>query len=210
MVVRADRPKRYLVSTPTGPAGADQWPLAATGRAVEARGAVFVLHCAREGVGPMRKHGNGTVVGWRGRHNPLRRPNDAREARIVPAAWTLTAVGGAALGAAAGYVVDATIEHDAAGRTPVAAVMTGTDPALRGIRLDHVSAKVHRTDATGTVRGATTEVKAGAGAVAPPRNVDATGGRARGTSAPRAFAARRDAARTRAGEEDGRSRHRHR
>ncbi|MEU6541379.1 hypothetical protein [Streptomyces sp. NPDC047000] len=109
----------------------------------------------------MRKHGNGTVVGWRWRSNPLRRPSDVREARIVLAAWTLTVVGGAALGAAAGYVVDATIEHDAAGRTPVAAVMTGTRPVLRGLSLGHVPAEVRWTDATGTVRTATTEVRTG-------------------------------------------------
>ena len=50
MVPRADRPKRYLVGTPTGPIGTDQWPLPAAGRTVEPCDAVFVLHCAREGV----------------------------------------------------------------------------------------------------------------------------------------------------------------
>lgn len=109
----------------------------------------------------MRKHGNGTVVGWRWRHNPLRRPSDAREARIVLAAWTLTALGGAALGTAAGYVVDAAIEHDAAGRTAVTAVMTGTGPAARDLRPGRVPAEVRWTDTTGTVRTATADVKAG-------------------------------------------------
>ncbi|MHB9864166.1 Rv1733c family protein [Streptomyces sp. YIM S03343] len=109
----------------------------------------------------MRKHGNGTIVGCRWRDNPLCRPSDTTEARIVLVAWTVAIVGGTALGAAAAYSVDDTIERDAAARTPVAAVMTGTDPALRGLKLDYVPAKIRWTGADGTVRTATTDVKSG-------------------------------------------------
>jgi hypothetical protein len=115
----------------------------------------------------MRQSRRVQVRGWRWRHNPLRRHSDAVEAWIVLATWTLATVGGAAAGVAGAQAVDASLARDRAESRPATAVFLGAVPrdvgyVATGLNYDRVQAKVRWTDARGTVRTGTTEVKAGA------------------------------------------------
>ncbi|MGR3867466.1 Rv1733c family protein [Streptomyces graminifolii] len=110
----------------------------------------------------MRKTRRVKVLGWRWRHNDLRRHSDAVEAWIVLAAWAFAAAGGALAGVAGAQAVETAQTRSGADR-PATAVLLGTVP--RGARApatyNRVRANVRWTDEQGTVRTATTDVKAG-------------------------------------------------
>jgi hypothetical protein len=100
------------------------------------------------------------VLGWRWRHNELRRHSDAVEAWIVLAAWAFATAGGVVAGVGGAQAVAAGQAKDAAERRPVTAVMLGTAPGAAA-EYNRVKATVRWTDAQGTVRTATADVKAG-------------------------------------------------
>ncbi|MFI6463070.1 hypothetical protein [Streptomyces sp. NPDC050538] len=111
----------------------------------------------------MRKTKRVKVLGWRWRRNQLRRPSDVVEAWIVLAAWAFAAAGGTVAGVAGAQAVDAGQARNGAVHQPATAVMLRTVP--RGARAaadyNRVRAEVRWTDAQGTVRTATADVKAG-------------------------------------------------
>ncbi|MFS8204733.1 hypothetical protein ACLVWQ_39440 [Streptomyces sp. CWNU-52B] len=114
------------------------------------------------------------VLGWRWRHNPLRRHSDAVEAWIVLATWVLATVGGVAVGAVSAQGMQDAMTRSRAAREEVSAVLLETAPAgLRdvttGAVYSQVRARVRWTDDTGTVRTDSARVRAGteAGATVP-------------------------------------------
>ncbi|WP_329241501.1 hypothetical protein OG223_02205 [Streptomyces sp. NBC_01478] len=114
----------------------------------------------------MRKTKRVKVLGWRWRRNELRRHSDVVEAWIVLAAWAFATAGGAVAGVAGAQAVANAQAKDGAERRPAAAVLLRTVP--RGARAaadyNRVRAEVRWTDAQGTVRTATADVKAGTAA----------------------------------------------
>ena len=114
----------------------------------------------------MRKTKRVKVPGWRWRRNELRRHSDAVEAWIVLAAWTFATAGGAIAGVAGAQAVETAQARSGAEHRPATAVLLGTVP--RGARApatyNRVRANVRWTDAQGTVRTATADVKAGTAA----------------------------------------------
>ncbi|MFD4560111.1 hypothetical protein ACFWP5_38340 [Streptomyces sp. NPDC058469] len=112
----------------------------------------------------MRKTKRARVLGWRWRRNELRRQSDAVEAWIVLTAWALATAGGAVAGLAGAQAVDTAQARHGAEHRPATAVLLGTMPrgARAGVGYNRVKAKVRWTDAQGTVRTATADVKAGA------------------------------------------------
>jgi len=111
----------------------------------------------------MRKIKRVKVLGWRWRRNELRRHSDAVEAWIVLGAWALATSAGAVAGVAGAQTVAAAQARDAAERRPATAVLLTSAPRGRGVGVDYnrVKAKVRWTDAQGTVRTTTADVKAG-------------------------------------------------
>ncbi|WP_406464736.1 hypothetical protein OH768_52740 [Streptomyces sp. NBC_01622] len=111
----------------------------------------------------MRKTKRAKVLGWRWRRNELRRHSDAVEAWIVLAAWAFATAGGAVAGVAGAQVVAAAQTRPGAERLPATAVLLRTVPRSARAAADYnrVRAKVRWTDAQGTVRTATADVKAG-------------------------------------------------
>nr|WSY51049.1 hypothetical protein OG999_13615 [Streptomyces sp. NBC_00886] len=111
----------------------------------------------------MRKSRCVKVLGWRWRRNELRRHSDAVEAWIVLAAWAFATAGGAVAGVAGAEAVEAGQARDAAEHQPATAVLLGTVPrSVRAtVEYNRVRAEVRWTDAQGTVRTATADVKAG-------------------------------------------------
>lgn len=111
----------------------------------------------------MRKIQRVKVPGWRWRRNELRRHSDAVEAWIVLAAWAFATAGGTVAGVAGAQAVANAQARDGAEHRPATAVLLGTVP--RGARVavgyNRVRANVRWTDAQGTVRTATADVKAG-------------------------------------------------
>ncbi|WP_262064445.1 hypothetical protein [Streptomyces sp. STR69] len=111
----------------------------------------------------MRKTKRVKVLGWRWRRNELRRHSDAVEAWIVLAAWAFATAGGAVAGVAGAQAVETAQARSGAEHGPATAVLLGTVP--RGGRApatyNRVRANVRWTDAQGTVRTATADVKAG-------------------------------------------------
>jgi len=114
----------------------------------------------------MRKAKRVKVLGWRWRRNELRRHSDAVEAWIVLVAWAFATAGGAVAGVAGAQAVEAAQARSGAEHRPATAVLLGTVP--RGARApatyNRVRANVRWTDAQGTVRTATADVKAGTAA----------------------------------------------
>ncbi|MFF4054888.1 hypothetical protein ACFYZ8_09235 [Streptomyces sp. NPDC001668] len=114
----------------------------------------------------MRKTKCVKVLGWRWRRNELRRHSDAVEAWIVLAAWAFATAGGAVAGVAGAQAVANAQARDGAERRPATAVLLRTVP--RGARAaadyNRVRAEVRWTDAQGSVRTATADVKAGTAA----------------------------------------------
>jgi len=100
------------------------------------------------------------VLGWRWRRNELRRHSDAVEAWIVLGAWAFATAGGVVAGVAGAQAVAASQARDAVGRRPVTAVVLGTVPRAAAT-YNHEKATVRWTDAQGTVRNTTADVKAG-------------------------------------------------
>jgi hypothetical protein len=111
----------------------------------------------------MRKTKRVKVLGWRWRRNELRRHSDAVEAWIVLAAWAFATAGGAVAGVAGAQAVEAAQARSGAEHRPATAVLLGTVPrgAHAPATYDRVRANVRWTDAQGTVRTATADVKAG-------------------------------------------------
>ncbi|MFF4733009.1 hypothetical protein ACFY3M_48890 [Streptomyces mirabilis] len=114
----------------------------------------------------MRKIKRVKVLGWRWRRNELRRHSDAVEAWIVLGAWAFATAGGAVAGVAGAQTVAAAQARDEAERGPATAVLLDTVPrgardVAIGVDYNRVKAKVRWTDAQGTVRAATADVKAG-------------------------------------------------
>ncbi|MFI6409876.1 hypothetical protein [Streptomyces sp. NPDC050548] len=111
----------------------------------------------------MRRIKRVKVLGWRWRRNELRRHSDAVEAWIVLGAWALATTAGAVAGVVGAQTLAAAQARDAAERRPTTAVLLSTLPGGGGVGFDYsrVKAKVRWTDAQGTVRTTTTEVKAG-------------------------------------------------
>ncbi|WP_329333967.1 hypothetical protein OG252_04810 [Streptomyces sp. NBC_01352] len=114
----------------------------------------------------MRKTTRRKVLGWRWRHNALRRRSDVREARVILAAWALAAAGGAVAGAVSAHAMETGMARDQAERRQVSAVFLETAPAgardlSTGATYDRVWAKVRWTDDDGTVRIDNASVKAG-------------------------------------------------
>ncbi|MFE2422974.1 hypothetical protein [Streptomyces hokutonensis] len=111
----------------------------------------------------MRRIKRVKVLGWRWRRNELRRHSDAVEAWIVLSAWTFAMAAGTVAGVAGAQTLAAAQARDAAERRPTTAVLLTTVPRGEGVGAYHnrVKAKVRWTDAQGTVRTATADVKAG-------------------------------------------------
>ncbi|WP_416956144.1 hypothetical protein [Streptomyces sp. Agncl-13] len=111
----------------------------------------------------MRRTKRLKVLGWRWRRNELRRHSDAVEAWIVLAAWAFATAGGAVAGVAGAQAVANAQARDGAEHRPATAVLLRTVPhgARAAVDYNRVRAEVRWTDAQGTVRTATTEVKAG-------------------------------------------------
>ncbi|MBK3576424.1 hypothetical protein JHN63_21930 [Streptomyces sp. MBT65] len=111
----------------------------------------------------MRKIKRVKVLGWRWRRNELRRHRDTVEAWIVLSAWTFAMAAGTVAGVAGAQSVAEAQARNAAERRPTTAVLLTTLPrgAAIGVDYKHVKAKVRWTDAQGTVRTTTAEVKAG-------------------------------------------------
>lgn len=111
----------------------------------------------------MRKTKRVKVLGWRWRRNELRRHSDAVEAWIVLAAWAFATAGGAVAGVAGAQAVETAQARSGAGHRPATAVVLGTVPRGARVAADYsrVRANVRWTDAQGTVRTATADVKAG-------------------------------------------------
>lgn len=113
----------------------------------------------------MRRTRRVKVLGWRWRRNSLRRHSDVVEAWIVLATWACATAGAAAAGMVGAQAVDASLARDRAERRPVTAVLlritpSGSRDVATGLTYDPVKATVRWTDARGTVRTATAEVKA--------------------------------------------------
>jgi len=111
----------------------------------------------------MRKAKRGKVLGWRWRRNELRRHSDAVEAWIVLAAWAFATAGGTVAGVAGVQVVANAQARDGAEHRPASAVVLGTVPRSTRAPATYgrVLANVRWTDAQGTVRTGTADVKAG-------------------------------------------------
>ncbi|MGQ4435434.1 MULTISPECIES: Rv1733c family protein [unclassified Streptomyces] len=111
----------------------------------------------------MRKTKRVKVLGWRWRHNELRRRSDVVEAWIVLAVWAVATAVGAVAGVAGAQAVETGQARSGAEHRPATAVLLGTVP--RGARApatyNRVRATVRWTDEQGTVRTATADVKAG-------------------------------------------------
>lgn len=108
----------------------------------------------------MRKTKRVKVLGWRWRRNELRRHSDAVEAWIVLAAWAFATAGGAVAGVAGAQAFEAAQVRSGTEPRPATAVVLGTVP--RGAAdYNRERANVRWTDAQGTVRTATADVKAG-------------------------------------------------
>jgi len=111
----------------------------------------------------MRRTKRLKVLGWRWRSNELRRHSDAVEAWIVLAAWAFATAGGAVAGVAGAQAFEAAQARSGAEHRSATAVVLGTVPRGARVAADYsrVRANVRWTDAQGTVRTATADVKAG-------------------------------------------------
>ena len=108
----------------------------------------------------MRKIKRVKVLGWRWRRNELRRHSDVVEAWIVLSAWTFAMAAGTVAGVVGAQSVAEAQARDAAVRRPTTAVLLGTVPSAAA-GYNRVRATVRWTDAQGTVRTTTADVKAG-------------------------------------------------
>ncbi|MER6628945.1 hypothetical protein ABT301_11970 [Streptomyces sp. NPDC000987] len=111
----------------------------------------------------MRRTGDGNVVGWRWRHNPLRRRSDVLEAWILLVAWTAAVCAAVVAGVLGFRAMERLAERERADRLPVAAVVTGVLPGsgrdlFTGVRRDRVPATVRWTDREGRPHTGTTDV----------------------------------------------------
>jgi len=107
----------------------------------------------------------GKALFWRWRHNPLRRPGDGMESRIVLGAWFLALAAGLLVGLMIAAHTERSLEALRAELVPVRAVLTENAPrpaVAARFHSDHtVWATVRWTAAGGTTRTGSAQVGPG-------------------------------------------------